>query len=297
MGFCKKGNRRITFLERTVLIGFTVEGYQDWHPAAITAAMRRLGVNFIEFNLRVVDELERVMPQLRGMRTAFHLPITDEDGWDLASTERQEKIERLIAILQSNHRRLGLTHFIAHPPESAPGSPAWLAGLETLFAAAARLPLPTCFENVITTSPEQIRAFLGEAKGRLGGRYAGMCFDAAHFMISGHDPVEQFLAFRDEIRSVHLSDCIGHEDSHLPFGCGGGLPVKKLLRAIRRSSYTGPITLEIRPQAGGDLYAFIESYMLLLRSLAPGRYLAARLRLFAMRHFLRRMKRPAGIIS
>ncbi len=290
MGCCKKDWRRNTFRERTVLIGFTVEGYQDWHPAAITAAMRRLGVNFIEFNLRVVDELDRVLPQLRGMRTAFHLPIRDEDGWDLASTDNQEKIDRLIANLQSHHHQLGLTHFIAHPPESAPDSPAWQAGLESLFAATARLPRPTCFENVITTSPEQIRDFLGEAKRRLGDLYAGMCFDAAHFMISGHDPVEQFIAFSDEIGSVHLSDCIGREDSHLPFGSGGGLPIKKLLRAMRRSGYAGTITLEIRPTAGGDLYAFIESYMLLLRYFAPGRYLAARLRLFAMRHILRRLK-------
>jgi len=290
-GFVRKSCRRITReRESTVLIGFTVEGYKEWHPAAITAAMRRLGVNFIEFNLRIVDELERVIPQLRGVRTAFHLPIMEEDGWDCTSVDRADEIDRLVAILQSHHRRLGLTHFIAHPPESNPDSPAYQASLETLFTTVARLPLPTFFENVVTTSPEQIRFFLTEAQKRLGGRYAGMCFDAAHFMISGQDPVEQFLAFRDEIGAVHLSDCVGNEDSHLPFGSGGELPVKKLLRAMRRSGYDGSITLEIRPKPGDDLFAFIESYMLMLRCFSPGRYLGARLRLFAMRHLLRRMK-------
>ncbi|HNW59382.1 MAG TPA: TIM barrel protein [bacterium] len=264
-----------------MLIGFTVEGFQDWHPAAITAAMRRLGVNFIEYNIRLFNSLDQVLPQLRAMRTAFHLPIIEEEGWDFSSSERQQQIEASIALLLQHHRALSLTHFIAHPPAAGASSGIPPARLDTLFANLARLPRPLYFENIPELSPEAFRAFLKEAQERLGAKYAGMCFDAAHFQISGLDPVAQFLAFRDQIGAVHLSDCIGREDSHLPFDSGGDLPIRPLLRAMRRSGYRGSITLEIRPDPAGDLASYIRSYTLLLRSFTPARFLSTRLRLLA----------------
>lgn len=250
--------------------------------------MRRLGVNFVEYNIRILDTLEQVIPQLRTMRTAFHLPIVEEDGWDFSWRDRQEQIDVTIVRLQQEHRRLGLTQFVAHPPESLPRGGDDAASLETLFTNAARLPLPVYFENVAGQSPEALRTFLAAARHRLGKHYAGMCYDAAHFQISGLDPVEQFLAFRSEIGAVHLSDCVGHEDSHLPFHNGGDLPILPLLRAMRRSNYSGSITLEIRPKPDGDLAAYIRSYLLLLRHFAPARYLGARIRFMAAASLIRK---------
>jgi sugar phosphate isomerase/epimerase len=274
--------------EKDVLIGFTVEGYQEWHPAVITAAMRRLGVNFIEYNRRIFDELDRVLPQVRNMRTAFHLPIIHDDGWDFSCTAFDQEIAETIAILQRHHQQLGLTHIVAHPPEAHLAPHPHESSIEALFAAVARLPLPVYFENVPDTSPQQFRDFLSLAKSRLGAQCAGMCFDAAHFMVSGHDPVEQFLAFRDQIGCVHLSDCIGTDDAHLPFNSGGNLPVKMLLQAMRKTGYNGSITLEIRPDAAGNLTPFIESYLLLLGAFARGRYFSARLRLLAVQRLIRK---------
>ncbi len=273
-----------------MLIGFTVEGFQEWHSAAITAAMRRLGVNFIEYNRRILGDLDRVLPQVRNIQTAFHLPIVEDDGWDFSCTDYSQEIDETIAVLQRHHRALGLTHIVAHPPEAHLARPPLASSAETLFAAAARLPVPVYFENIAATSPEQFRAFLGQARKRLGAQCAGMCFDAAHFMISGHDPVEQFRSFRSEIGCVHLSDCIGDRDAHLPFNSGGDLPVSKLVRVMREQGFDGSITLEIRPDAGGDLIPFIESYMLLLRAFARGRYLGARLRLLALQAVLKNRK-------
>ena len=275
--------------ESTVLIGFTVEGFQDWHPAVITAAMRRLGINFIEYNTRILDELDRVVPQLRGVQTAFHLPIIEEDGWDFSCPAQQDKIDQTVAILQRFNQQLGLTHFIAHPPQCS-GPAVDESGYKILFNAVAKLPLPVYFENVVTTTPEQFRDFLTLAKTHLGAHYGGMCYDAAHFYISGCDPVEQFQAFRDEIGAIHLSDCIGKADSHLPFSSGGELPIKKLLQVMRKSKYTGSITLEIRPSPGGNLVAYIESYLLMLRTFSLRRYLSARIRLIAARHVIKHRK-------
>ncbi|HQG46639.1 MAG TPA: TIM barrel protein, partial [bacterium] len=235
-----------------------------------------------------LDALEQVLSQLRTIRTAFHLPIIEEDGWDFSCRDRQKQIDATIALLQQHHHRLGLTQFIAHPPEPCPpaGDPG--ASLDTLFNNVARLPLPLYFENVAGQSPESLRDFLQLARARLGEHYAGMCYDAAHFQISGLDPVEQFLAFREEIGAVHLSDCVGREDSHLPFNSGGNLPILPLLRAMHRSGYDGSITLEIRPRPDGDLAAYIRSYLLLLQHFAPARYLGARLRFLAAASLIRK---------
>jgi sugar phosphate isomerase/epimerase len=264
-----------------VLIGFTVEGFQEWRPAAITAAMRRMGINFIEYNIRVINDFEAVLPQLRGMRTAFHLPIVEEDGWDFSCSGHIDKIDRTIALLQRYHHQMGLRHFIAHPPEPCDDSGSDDTNRESLFSAVQRLPLPVYFENIAGMPPDAFREFLHIARNRLGDQYAGMCYDAAHFKISGYDPVEQFYAFRDQIGSAHLSDCIGSEDSHLPFDSGGELPIRPLLQAMRRTGYAGSITLEIRPNPAGDLVSYIKSYLLLLRSFSPGRYLGARIRFMA----------------
>lgn len=270
-----------------MLIGFTVEGFQEWHPAAITAAMRRLGVNFIEFNRRVVDDLDRVLPQVRKIRTAFHLPIIHDDGWDFSCHGFQGEVEATLRLLQQHHQSLGLTHFVAHPPEAHLAPHPLEHSLEALFAAVERLPLPVYFENIPTTSPAEFRDFLDHARSRLGDKFAGMCYDAAHFMISGHDPVEQFLHFRDVIGCAHLSDCIGQEDSHLPFNCGGHLPINALLHAMHQSGYQGSITLEIRPDSAANLLPYIKSYLMLLRTFSRGRYYSARLRLLAVQALIK----------
>lgn len=285
-------NKGISFQAgRHVLIGFTVERYENWNPADIISAMKKLGVNFIELNRRVFAELPAVLPQLKGMHSAFHLPIVDDDGWDFSCVDFQTQIDETIAILNRHHRDMGLQHIISHPSEAKFASKPIDSSEEMLFSALSRLQIPVYFENIANYSPQEFRAFYERAKAYLGDRCAGMCYDAAHFQVSGHDPVDQFHTFRDIIRCAHLSDCRGDEDAHLPFGAGGDMPIGRLLQAMQRSEYSGPITLEIRPPSSGELRAYIRSYMTLLRQLDPARYHQARLRLVLLRPLLSYLSR------
>jgi len=269
-----------------VLIGFTVERFEKWHPADIIFAMKRLGVNFVELNRRVFDDLPAVIAQLKGLHTAFHLPIVEDDGWDFSCSGYEKQIDETITLLNKNRQAMGLHHIVSHPSEARFAQSPVSSSEETLFAALSRLQTPVYFENIAHYSPDEFRSFYGRARACLGERCAGVCFDAAHFQVSGHDPVEQYMAFREIIQCTHLSDCRGNEDAHLPFGSGGDLPITRLLTAMRETAYAHPITLEIRPPSGGELHAYIRSYMTLLRTLDASRYHQARIRLVLLRPLL-----------
>jgi sugar phosphate isomerase/epimerase len=248
--------------------------------------MKKLGVNFIEFNIKVLSDLSSVVPNIKGMHTSFHLPIVDDDGWDFSCLNFSQEIDQTIGLLNQNRVALGLHHIVSHPSEAPFASSPMPSDEESMFAALSRLDTPIYFENIAKWSPDQFHAFYVRAKNRLGDRCAGMCYDAAHFSVSGYDPVEQFHNFHDIIGCVHLSDSRGTEDAHLPFGVGGDLPIADLINTMIEHKFTGPITLEIRPPSAGELGPYIRSYITLLRNLDRQRYHQARMRLLLLRPLL-----------
>ncbi len=276
-------------LLRKVQVGFTIERFRGIEPSALLGLTRLLGLEFAEITRTVFEELDRVIPRLRGMHTGFHLPLVHDDGWDFSCANFQNEIDRMIELLNRHRHALRITHCIAHPPEPEMATGEVLSSAETLLRNLARLESPVFLENVPGQSMEEFLALFSRAKEVLGHKLAGMCFDASHCYMIGLDPVAQLQALNGHIGCVHLSDCGPHSDDHLAFGLGGTLPIKAILTTLRALRYRGVINLEILPRSLEDLAPAINSYLMVLRALHPRKYLTTRLRLILVRPLLQQI--------
>ncbi len=271
-------------------VGVAVIPFNGITPADLLRGLRLLGIEFVELNRTAFDDLEGVRRRLGSMQTAFHLPLKAFDGWDFSSAEHQNQIDDLIARLNEAAVQLRIRHAVVHPPEPHNDEQPSADALRVLFSNLKRLNLPIHLENVATTSPQDMERLLAEARAALGDQFAGMCFDASHFFITGHDPVRCFYRFRRRIASVHLSDSTPEKDDHLSFGCGGSLPVEELLAMMARSDFAGTVTLEITPPSLSNLEPYVESYLTTLRYLDYGTFMKKRLRLFALNPLISRFQ-------
>lgn len=264
-------------------VGVTVAQFQGFMPSTLLRGLKLLGIDFVELNKSIMPEIDRVVDSLGSMITAYHLPLIGENGWDFSCLDYKNEIDNMIATLQRYREKLRLQHVVCHPAESDKKSDAPRSSLEFLFENLQKLNIPIHLENVPALHPDEFLKVYWQAERYLGAKLAGMCFDAPHYFIDGHDPVELFKSFRDIASSVHLSDCLEAEDVHLPFDCGGFLPVHEFLSALRDTGFCGFITLEIKPHSLKELDAYIDSYMTTLQYMNYKKYLKTKLRLFALR--------------
>ncbi|NLP12789.1 sugar phosphate isomerase/epimerase [bacterium] len=264
-------------MKKHPLVGFTIEPFQGLTSQLIIATMRAMGIAFVELNRRSLADVEHLSRKLNGMTAAFHLPFYHEDGFDLACTDHAQEINELVAQVNRHRRALRLRHVIVHPPEGPDQSDqAW----QFFLAQLKKIELPVALENVF---PSQTERYLQQStllRGSLGAQWAGLCFDACHFYIAGQDPLQQWHQLHDQVCCVHLSDCLPDADLHLPFGCGGRLPIDAFLSALRKTGFAGPITLEIKPPSFDDFDRYINSYTTTLRRLHYQKYLRSRIRMW-----------------
>lgn len=274
---------------RPVQVGFTIERFRGIEPSVLLGLTRLLGLEYAEITRTVFDELERVVPRIRHVRTGFHLPLVHDDGWDFSCANAQSEIDRLIGLVNTHRKALRITHCIAHPPEPELAAEEVQSSPETLLRNLARLDLPIYLENVPGQSMDEFLALYGRAKDVLGPQLAGMCFDASHCYLIGLDPIAQLQALNGHIGIVHLSDCRADADEHLAFGLGGVLPIAAILTTLRALGYRGLVNLEILPRSLEELPPAIDSYLMVLRALHPRKYLSTKLRMMVIRPFLSRL--------
>ncbi len=265
------------------LVGYTIEPFQGLSPSLIVAAMRAVGIAFVELNHHSLYDAPHVSKKMGNMQAAFHLPLFHDDGYDFSSHDHQRDISALITQINDQATALRLKHVIVHPPEGADQSDHALA---FLCEQLQKLALPVYLENVFSCDPVLFMTFYDRMQQALGRQLAGMCYDACHFLISGQDPLTQWQRWRPHIGCVHLSDCLAHEDSHLPFHSGGRLPINAILAAMKHSRFNGTITLEIKPPSLEDVQNYIDSYLLILKQLQFKKYLTTRLRLLFIKPIL-----------
>jgi len=263
-------------LNKSPLVGYTVEPFQGLSPSLILVAMRAIGVQFVEISQRSLYDVTRMSQKMGDLVAAFHLPYVHDDGFDFSSGDADKEIQALITLLNDQRRNLRLQHVVTHPPEGADQTE---AAWQRLIHHLKQLDLPVCLENVFTGQPELFEQQSERMRQALGAQWAGVCFDACHFYIAGMDPVQQWLRFHPRVRCLHLSDCLPTEDTHLPFDCGGDLPVGKLLAAIKGSHFNGVVTLEIKPPSVEDVSPYLFSYLETLKHLHFQKYLRTRVRL------------------
>ncbi|MBN1540712.1 sugar phosphate isomerase/epimerase [candidate division KSB1 bacterium] len=267
-------------------IGFTVQAYRGYRSSLILAGLQTLGIRFFELTEEALSELEQIKKRSKKIQTGFHLPIRDENGWDLSQPQCKRESERLVQTLNRHRHDLNLRYAVAHPPDIDCTDRE--RALHTLRSNLARLELPIYVENLPEHSPESYLEDLERLRKGLPGQTVHQCFDAAHHFIKGRDPVEQFRRNRLDIRLVHLSDCSRDKDSHLPFGVPGGeLPLNAILETLRQHSYDGFVTLELLPRNSGDLTAYVNSYLQTVRSIDPQAYRRAMLRIHLLAPILK----------
>ncbi|MBN1478683.1 sugar phosphate isomerase/epimerase [candidate division KSB1 bacterium] len=269
-------------------VGVTVAQFQGFMPSTLIRGLKLLGIDFVELNKSILPEIDRVADSLGSIITAFHLPLIAENGWDFSCLDYKNEIDSMIDTLQRYRDKLHLHHVVCHPPEPDKQSEKLRFSLEFLFENLQKLNIPVHLENVPALHPDEFLKIYWQAEQSLNTKLAGMCFDAPHYFVDGHDPVELFKTFRDITTSVHLSDCHEAEDVHLPFNCGGSLPVNEFLSTLRESGFCGFITLEIKPHSLKELDAYIDSYMTTLQHMNYKKYLKTKLRLFALRPLINR---------
>ena len=269
-------------------VGLSVNFYGDLTPSKIIMGLRYLGVEFVEITRSVFSETEEVAKRLRGIRTAFHLPLVHEDGWDLSCSGFQKEIDETVSLINRHKKNLAIQHAIAHPPEAKASTLGHESSFDQLMSNLSRLELPVYLENIPTSDPELFLEQYHRARSRLGRQMAGICFDAAHYLLSNVNPVQQFNRLRENIGCIHLSDCDQREDKHLPFGQGGALPVADLFDALVKSRFLGYITLEMKPESPGEIDALLQSYLLTLRALRKDKFMRTKIRIALLRPFIKR---------
>ncbi|RPH98443.1 MAG: sugar phosphate isomerase/epimerase [Calditrichaeota bacterium] len=272
----------------SVRVGVAVSPFEGFSPSELLRGLRLLGVEFVEINNAVLPEIDRVVENIGAMTTAFHLPLVCEDGWDFSCADHQSEINETIHTLNAYRKKLRISHVISHPPEAALLADPSVSSTASLLQNLKRLHLPVYFENVPAVNENEFERTVADAQSVLGKQFAGLCFDAPHYYITGKDPIEKFRLANSRVGCIHLSDCTADQDNHIPFNCGGTLPVDEFLRQVADSSFSGFITLEIKPEAMNQLDAYINSYLTTLQYVNYSKYLKTRLRLFALRPLINR---------
>lgn len=275
-------------MQRAPFVGVTVSKFEGIMPSTIIRGLRLLGFEFVEFNNSIFPEMDKVASNLGPMKTAFHLPLITDDGWDFSCAAYQNEIDHAIHLLNSFRKKLNIQHVVCHPPENN-GVENSESSLDLLISNLKKLHLPIHLENIPSVSPEEFQSIYARIKNQVGENLHGICFDAPHFFIKGFDPIKQYKSLNDNIRSIHLSDCMDDRDEHIPFNSGGSLPVIDFLKSVQESKFSGFITLEIRPNSLDDLDSYMNSYLTTLQHVNVKKYKSSKVRMFFLRPFINRI--------
>jgi len=270
-------------------VGLSVDKYKGVEASVILSLTRRVGLEFIELTQSALEEVEKIIPKMEGVRAGFHLPLIHDNGWDFSCIDHREKIDRLIGLINRYWRSLNLVHCVAHPPEPFQAKTPVTTSVPFLFENLARLEPSLVIENVPGWTAAEFDRFYEEARRALGSKVAGLCYDAPHHYLTGVDPIEAFHRYNGHIRYVHLSDCSPTEDLHLPFGRGGVLPIDLILQTLKTQGFEGYITLELLPRSIDDLEPVIQSYLKVLKVFRKGKYLSTKVRLIFLLPLLRKL--------
>lgn len=105
-------------------------------------------------------------------------------------------------------------------------------------------------------------------------QFRHVVFDTSHFAVAGVDLFAAWHALADRVTHLHVSNNLGNgSDSHAPLETGT-LPIRRFLAHVRRSGYSGSITLELDVREHGDDRAELVTFLRNQRELAE-RWLVA----------------------
>jgi sugar phosphate isomerase/epimerase len=172
---------------------------------------------------------------------------------NIAAVEKRDRIaamdeiKRALEVAEQAPFRFLVQHVGVGKEESSPHKlEAAMMSLEHLHAFAKPLGVQLLVENIPNelSTPESLMELLH------AGRFTdiGVCFDVGHAHVMS-SVKEAFAVLKDRIRSTHVHDNRGDEDSHFWPG-DGSIDWKEAIELLRSAPGVPPVLLEIEAAEG-----------------------------------------------
>ena len=273
-----------------VLIGQTIQTYKGLECEHVIKFAKTLGIESGEINPQGVNlkNVNQIIDVLNGMKTTFHLPVAEIDGFDFSFTESKKEIEGVIKLLNNYGEKLNIILAVFHPVEIQ-------GDYETLVNNLKQLKIPLVVENIFHMSDEDFIEYYKKLKEELGSQLKGWLFDVAHsYLLNGPDNYMDLLDKMpfDELEEIHLSDCTEGEDSHYSFGAGV-LPVNEILKKIKRKGFRKIVVNEI--SAYPSIWSTVDSYRKAARYFKKSLFIKVAFRKLLMKPLIQSKLKKAGI--
>jgi sugar phosphate isomerase/epimerase len=140
-------------------------------------------------------------------------------------------------------RALGATTLIVHPPLVWEQSYArWLVSDAACFEGVT-----VAVENMYPTwvAGRALRGYRWTNPRDLAAAAHYVALDLSHLAVARHDALAAYALLHPKVAHIHLSNNAGNRrDGHLPLD-SGVVPVDRLLAEMRRTHYSGGVSLEL----------------------------------------------------
>ncbi len=192
------------------------------------------------------------------MKLGLHLPNVGNFGYDLSSRGCEEEVEWVLEKIDQYKEEFDFQYGIFHPPEEdSPGQ-----SFDYYIDNLLQIQVPLVLENPRGWSLDRFNKFFSDIYNQLESRLHGICLDIPHAYLAGEDWIDFYQTFKNRIKVIHLSDCSGNEDLHLPFGCGGDLDLHDILTTLNREKFDGILNFEMKPPSLSHLDHFFQTYLM-----------------------------------
>ncbi|MHA1167377.1 MAG: TIM barrel protein [Candidatus Hodarchaeales archaeon] len=238
-------------------VGPTIQRTGPILPSDWLKIAEAMGMEHLEFDMSVFDDIDNVLAVNRKKQVAIHAPYVLDYGIDLSTNK--EKVMRFIKNVNDYSEALNSKFVIVHPPDDPDGS------MEVFLENISLLEPQVMFENMPWQKWDDFVSLFNRVKDTR--KDAGFCFDIPHsFITNGNSflSVPEILInlLRCDTGYIHFSGGFRGEDTHLPLVTDGEIPFNEVKEFL--SSFKGTLTLELAPRSIDDLSKVFKSYKLLL---------------------------------
>ena len=250
------------------VVGLTIQPIIGLSNKILVEITGSLGLEHIEFDMRIFNEIETISNVLQAKQTAIHAPYINDYGFDLGSNDRIQDVNQFISHVNQVTETWNVCGVIVHPPIGPKKS------FDLFIDAISQLEPTVLLENVFgDEGPGMWSEFLDyflNIRDHIG-RNIGFCFDIPHSYIA--NGVKEYLRIPKTLKTelfsprgyIHLSQGCLTKDTHWPLTREEGeIPINTEVKSFLKG-FSGTVNLELRPEQKTDIPSIIESYLFTVR--------------------------------
>ncbi|MFX1513508.1 MAG: TIM barrel protein [Promethearchaeota archaeon] len=283
-----------------MLVGLTIQKMGPVRPSNWMKLVNLVGIDHIEFDPTVFEDIEAVLALLGNKSVTLHSPYYTHWGYDLSSKNQSEKVETFLKNVESYTEKLKAHSIVVHPPIDPQGDKEYF--LENLN----RIKITPLLENLPGQKWQDFEQWYLATKEQIQIK-PQICFDVPHsFLTHGEDGLFDIPeSLLPDLTYIHISELTSERDCHWPFGTEGGeLPIGKFKDFIhqhkielksqsevnidsyrnflRKRKIIQIINMEILPSDLKSVKNLINSYLMLLKLGSKASFIKKRLRLLVI---------------